>query len=442
MSRTASAVPAGEYLRRRTELMSLMEENSIAILPGSGLKQRNSDVHYPFRQDSDFQYLTGFAEPNAVLALVPGRAHGETLLFCEEEGDERHHWLGGVVGPDRARQLCGVDDAFPVADIDDILPNLIEGRNKLYYAMGASPDFDRQVIAWVRGLGQTTNQGGHPPGEFVQLSQLLGELRLIKNAAELQVMRRAAAISIAAHAEGMRLTRPGMMEYELQAELEYRFVRHGARGGAYPPIVGGGPNACILHYTRNEAMLTEGDLVLVDAGCELDCYAADVTRTYPVNGHFSAVQKDAYDVVLAAQQAAIDRIEPGRHWNEPHEAALIVIAEGLRSLGVLPGSVDEILETGSYRPYYMHRTGHWLGLDVHDVGEYQIEGLWRELEPGMVMTVEPGLYFDEAAPAPFTGMGIRIEDNVAVTRRGHEVLTEGLAKTTEEIESLMAEGPP
>ena len=430
-----------DFARRRRELMALMEPNSIAILPSALLLTRNGDVEYRFRQDSDFHYLTGFDEHDSVFLLIPGREHGEAILFCRERDEDLERWHGKVTGPELAMQLYGLDDAFPITDIDDIIPGLIEGKRKLYYAMGVHSEFDNRVIGWVNSIAANNRSGAQPPGEFVQLGQYLHELRLFKSAQEIEVMRQAAAITGKAHRAIMMVAKPGMYEYQLEAELEYCFVRHGARTPAYPSIVGGGSNACVLHYIQNDDVLRKGDLVLVDAGGEYESYAADVTRTFPVSGKFSKEQAELYELVLEAQQAAIDQVQPGNQWNQPHEAAVAVITAGLIRLGLLQGECDDLIEAESYKKYYMHKTGHWLGLDVHDVGEYRVGGEWRVFEPGMVTTIEPGLYISDDcddAPARYRGVGIRIEDNVLVTQSGNENLTASIPKTIDEIECLMA----
>lgn len=435
------SISAQEFARRRRDLMAHMEDNSIAILPAAPERTRNRDVEHPYRQDSDFWYLSGFPEPEAVMALIPGREHGEFVLFCRERNREMEIWNGYRAGPEGAVERFGADDAFPIADIDEILPGLIEGRDRVYYDLGRDPEFDRRVMNWVNSIRAKVRTGAHPPGEFLALTHLLHDQRLYKSAAELKVMRRAGEISAAAHVRGMRAVTPGMYEYQLEAEYLHEFVRQGARFSAYPSIVGGGRNGCILHYIENSEKLKDGDLVLVDAGCELDTYASDITRTYPVNGKFSADQQAVYEVVLAAQHAAIDAVQPGNHWNAAHEAAVQVLAQGMKDLGLLPGDLGEILETQSYRRFFMHRTGHWLGLDVHDVGDYKVHDEWRVLEPGMVLTVEPGMYIapdDETVAAKWRGIGIRIEDDVAVTRQGNEVFTEAVPKRVAEIEKLMA----
>ena len=420
--------------------MRMMGRGSIAVLPTAPERLRNRDVEYPYRPDSDFYYLTGFPEPEAVLVLVPGRREGEMLLFCRDRDPERELWTGRRAGPEGAIEHYGMDDAFPIADIDDILPGLLENRERVYYTMGVYPEFDRRLIGWVNRIRAASRSGAHTPDEFVALEHLLHDMRLYKSAAELRLMRRAARIAAGAHVRAMQACRPGMMEYELEAEYTHEFRRHGCEH-AYSPIVGGGENACILHYTDNRGRLEAGDLVLVDAGAELDCYASDITRTFPVSGRFKPSQRALYELVLEAQQAAIERVRPGEHWNAPHEAAVRVLTRGLVKLGLLEGRVPSLIRREAYRDFYMHRTGHWLGMDVHDVGDYKVGGEWRVLEPGMVLTVEPGLYIAPDARGvarKWRGLGIRIEDDVAVTKTGCEILSKDVPKDPDEIEALMA----
>ena len=430
-----------EFARRRKRLMQTMGRDGIAILPTSPVRTRNRDVEHPFRADSDFYYLTGFPEPEAVAVLVPGRAHGEYILFCRERDPEMETWHGRRAGLDGAIELYGADDAFPISDIDEILPGLLENRERVYYAMGCNSDFDRQVMEWINLLRKKSRAGVHAPGEFIALDHALHDMRLYKSSAEVKAMRRAAQITSAAHMRAMRASRPGVMEYQVEAEILHEFMNQGARSAAYPSIVGGGANACILHYTENESPLQDGQLLLIDAGCEYDYYAADITRTFPVNGCFTPAQRALYEVVLQAQYAAIDQVRPGNHWNQPHEAAVRVLTEGLLRLGLLKGRVSSLLKDEAYRRFYMHRTGHWLGMDVHDVGDYKVGDEWRVLEPGMVMTVEPGLYIpagSKGVAKKWWDIGIRIEDDVLVTRDGCEVLTRDVCKEPDEIEALMA----
>lgn len=434
-------IPKAEYARRRKALMAQMEPNSIAILPAAAVAIRNRDVEYLYRQDSDFQYLSGFPEPEAVIALIPGREHGEYVLFCRERNPEREQWDGLRAGQDGAIRDFGADDAFPITDIDDILPGLIEGRDRVYSAMGSNAEFDRRLMEWINVIRSKARMGAQPPNEFVALDHLLHDMRLYKSAAEVKVMREAAAISARAHVRAMQACRAGLHEFSLEAELDYEFRKGGAKMPAYGSIVAAGRNGCILHYQENDAPLKDGDLVLIDAGCEIDCYASDITRTFPVSGVFSAEQKAIYELVLKSQKAAFAEIAPGKHWNQAHEATVRVITEGLVELGLLKGEVEQLIDSEAYKVFYMHRAGHWLGMDVHDVGEYKVGGQWRVLEPGMALTVEPGIYIaadNQSVAKKWRGIGVRIEDDVVVTKQGCEILTNGVPKTVGEIEALMA----
>ncbi len=423
--------------------MEEMGEGSIAILPAAPVRTRNRDVEYPYRQDSDFFYLTGFEEPEAVAVLVPGRKRGEFILFCRERDPEMELWNGARSGLEGACADYGADDAFPIGDIDDILPGLLENQSRVYYAMGYYTDFDQRMIGWVNRVRTRSNVGVSSPAEFVALDNVLHEMRLVKSKGEVRAMTRAMEISSDAHVRAMGACRPGMTEYQIEAELSYEFMRAGSPRSAYPSIVAGGANACVLHYIENRDTLRDGDLLLIDAGAEYDYYAADITRTFPVNGRFSKSQRALYEVVLEAQAAAIEQIKPGNHWNEPHEAAVEVLAEGLVALGLIKGRAATVIKKGRYRKFYVHRTGHWLGMDVHDVGDYKIGGAWRVFEPGMVMTVEPGLYVaagDKQVARKWWNIGIRIEDDVLVTRNGHKVLTAGAPKSVADIEAIVGQG--
>ena len=414
--------------------------DSIVIVPAAPERIRNNDAYYPYRQDSDFQYLTGFPEPDAVIALIPGRAHGEHILFCRERDPERELWDGPRIGTEGATRDLGIDDAFPIEDIDDILPGMIEGRERVHYHFGRDTEFDLKLIGWVNRVRSQVKQGARPPHEFVALGHLLHDMRLFKSRAELRVMQRAAKVSAIAHRRAMRAALPGRNEAEVEAELLHAFRSHHAVP-AYEPIVGAGPNACVLHYRANNAPMKDGDLLLIDAGAEVDCYASDITRTFPVGGRYSPEQRAIYDVVLAAQHAAIGEIRPGNTWNAPHDAAVRTITKGLIRLGLLKGTLEENLKAEGYKKFFMHKTGHWLGLDVHDVGDYRVDGEFRELEPGMAMTVEPGIYIAPDAkgvPAKWRGIGVRIEDDVVVTKGEPHVLTEEAPKDPDEIEALLA----
>ncbi len=430
-----------EYKRRRKHLMQIMGEDAVAILPAALVRMRNRDAEFQYRQDSDFHYITGFDEPEAVVVLVPGREHGEYILFCRENDKKMETWNGLRAGQDGAIEKYAADDSFPIDDIDDILPGLLENKEKVYYTMGVHPDFDQRVIKWVNRLREQSRMGVHTPGEFVSLDHQLHDMRLYKSAAEIKVMRKAAEISAEAHIRAIQFCKPGKYEYQLEAELLHHFMQHGARSPAYSSIVGGGKNGCILHYVENSESLKDGDLVLIDAGAELECYAADISRTFPVNGKYSKEQRILYDIVLTAQLAAIEQVKPGNHWNDPHEAAIKVITQGLIDVGILKGKLETNIEKETYKDFYMHRTGHWLGMDVHDVGDYKVDDEWRVLEPGMVLTVEPGLYISadhESVAKKWHNIGIRIEDDVLVTKDGHEVLSKDAPKDPDEIEALMA----
>ena len=426
-----------EFVRRRRQFMRMIGRDAIAILPAAPVRHRNGEIEYAYRQDSHFHYLTGFPEPEAVAVFVPGRPHAEYLLFVRERDLLRESWDGPRAGTDGAVAQYGADDAFPVGDIDEILPGLIEQRSQIYYAMGSHHDFDPHIQGWVNGLRAGSRQRATVAREFVALNHVLDDMRLYKSRAEQQSLRRAAEIAVGAHRRAMRFARPGRMEYEVMAEVVHEFRSHNA-DMSYTPIVGGGANACVMHYRNNDQRLAEGDLLLLDAGCEHDYYASDITRTFPVSGRFTPAQRAVYDVVLDAQTAAIDKVRAGNHWNEPHEAAVRVITQGLVKLKLLKGPTARLIKDRAYAPFFPHRTGHWLGIDVHDVGDYRVGGEWRVLEPGMALTVEPGIYIRPArgVPAEFWNIGIRIEDDVLVTRSAPEVLTGALEKSPEAVENL------
>ena len=430
-----------EFARRRKQLMRMMGENSIAILPTANEQVRNRDVLFPFRPDSDFFYLTGFSEPEAVMVLLPNRKQGEFLMFCRERDPVKETWDGYRAGLEGAMEQYGADDAFPFSDIDDILPGLLEQRERVFYEMGCNAAFDARMSEWVHQVRGRTRTGVHAPTEFLALDHFVHDMRLYKSRSEIATMRKAAKLSAAAHLELMRTTQPGDAEYQLASRFQHYCQMRGASQQAYPSIVGGGNNGCVLHYVENKDALNDGDLVLIDAGCELDCYASDITRTFPVNGTFSEPQAQLYQLVLDAQHAAIEQVQVGNHYNDPHEAAVRVLAKGLIKLGLLKGALAQVLKNQSYKKFYMHSTGHWLGMDVHDVGDYKIDGHWRVLEPGMVLTVEPGLYIpvgSKGVAKKWQGIGIRIEDDVVVTKNGPDVLTRDVPKEITEIEALMA----
>ncbi len=426
------------FKRRRQDLMHQMGEG-IAILPTAPHQPRNGDVLYPFRPDSDFYYLTRFPEPEAVMVLVPGRPEGEFILFCREKDPAKELWDGRRQGIQGAVANHGADQAFPIDEFEATLPTLMENKDKVFTVVGRYPEFDSEIIACLRHIRDRQRSGVHAPGEIVDLGHLLHEMRLLKRKEEVQLMRQAANISADAHIRAMQHTAPGRFEYQVQAELECEFRLGGSAWPAYPSIVAGGANACILHYTENDCVLNDGDLLLIDAGAEFDCYAADITRTFPVNGTFSGEQRAVYEIVLAAQAAAMEAIAPDRTVVDYHDAAVRVLTDGLVDIGLLSGDTAELIETRAFHRFYMHRTGHWLGMDVHDVGDYKIDDQWRLLEPGMVLTVEPGLYISPAEDVPerWHNIGIRIEDDVLVTRGGHDVLTRKAPKSIDDIEHLM-----
>ena len=428
-----------------------MEPGAVAVLATAPEVARNSDSDYPYRHDSYFYYLTGFTEPEAVLVLVAAR--GETaarsILFCREKNVEREIWDGFRYGPAAARDTFGFDEAYPIGELDAQMTRLLADVPALYYALAHNPSLDAQVAGWLKAVRAQSRAGVAAPARTQHLLALLDEMRLLKDESEQALMLRAATISGAAHLRAMRAARPGMFEYELEAELLYEFRRNGAQFPAYTPIVASGDKACVLHYSANNAQMADGDLVLIDAGCEFDSYAADITRTFPVNGRFSEAQRILYELVLRAQDAALRAIVPGRPYSDVHEAALKVLAEGMLDVGLLDrakvGSVDNVLAERAYTPFYMHGTGHWLGMDVHDTGSYRDLSAAgkpsRPLLPGMALTVEPGIYVRPAPGVPecFWNIGIRIEDDVIVGEAGARVLSGSAPKTVQEIETLMAE---
>jgi Xaa-Pro aminopeptidase len=426
------------YQKRRAQLATAMR-SGVAIIPTAPERARNRDAHYPYRFDSYFYYLTGFREPDAVLVVIAG-ATAKSILFCRDKDPEREIWDGFRYGPEVARATFGFDEAHSIQQLDALAPEFMADRGTLYCHLGADSGWDARVTGWLNGVRGRARTGVRAPDEIKDVHGLLDEMRVIKSPEELAVMRRAAGITAGAHRRAMRAARPGRTEYEIEAELLHEFRRHGAQAPAYTPIVAAGERACVLHYVENDGELNNGDLLLIDAGCEVDGYAADVTRTFPVNGKFSGPQRDVYDLVLAAQSAAIAAVKLGNSWDAPHRAAVETLAQGMIDLKLLQGSLAGVMETEAYRKYYMHRTGHWLGLDVHDAGDYKRDGEWRVLKPGMVLTVEPGCYIRPGTGVPerLAGIGIRIEDDVAVTDGGVEVLTNDAPKQIADIEAWMS----
>ncbi|MEO8158484.1 MAG: aminopeptidase P N-terminal domain-containing protein [Betaproteobacteria bacterium] len=425
------------YARRRARLAELMEDG-VAIVRTAPERLRNRDSSYAFRFDSYFHYLTGFPEPEAILVLVAGKTR-KSILFLREKDIEREIWDGYRYGPDKARETFGFDETFPIARLDEMLPQLLADQSAVFCDVGSDPGWDQQIIGWINKVRAQVRSGVSAPGEIRDVRRFLDDMRLIKDKQEISTMKRAAGISSEAHRRAMRAARPGMHEYELEAELIHEFRRQGAQAPAYTPIVAGGANSCILHYVQNDAVLDDGAVVLIDAGCELDGYASDITRTFPVSGKFSGPQRDVYQLVLAAQAAAIAKVVPGNEWEAPHDAAVKVLAQGMVDLGLCKGSVDSVVESGDYKRFYMHRTGHWLGMDVHDAGDYKRDGAWMTLRPGMLLTVEPGCYIRpaEGVSEKFWNIGVRIEDDALVTESGCEIITAAAPKSIDDIELLM-----
>jgi Xaa-Pro aminopeptidase len=425
------------YIQRRTRLLAKMQ-HGIAIIPTAPEQRRNGDADFPYRFDSNFYYLSGFNEPESVLVLVAGE-QPQAILFCREKDMEREIWHGYRSGPEAAQDKYGFDAAYSIAHLDEKLIELMGNQPTLFYPLGSDSAWDQRILKLRSTVQDKARSGIRAPDELRDVRSLLNEMRIIKDLHELSIMRRAAAISTGAHKRAMQFTQAGQFEYQVEAELLHEFCRHGARDPAYTSIVAGGANACVLHYIENNAKLHDGDLLLIDAGCELEGYASDITRTYPVNGRFLGAQKDVYEIVLAAQAAAITAAQPGNHWEMPHDAALKILAQGFIDLKLCHGTVDGVLESGSYKKFYMHRTGHWLGMDVHDVGDYKIDDQWRPLQSGMVLTVEPGCYIrpGDNVPIALWNIGIRIEDDVVITATGNEVLTDAAPKSVAQIEELM-----
>lgn len=431
-----------EYARRRKELMQKIGPNGIAILPSAAEISRNGDALYPFRQNSDFYYLTGFDEPQAVLVLAPKRKDGEYILFNRVRDRDHEIWDGPRAGQEGARKDFLADQAFPMAELANILPDLLTDRDAIHYTLGVNSAFDALLLDVVNKIRAKIRSGSQLPVAFHDVSPSLHEMRLFKSPAEVAVMQKAVDISAKAHVRAMQACKPGMNEYQLEAELMYEFQRHGARSPAYNSIVGAGRNTCILHYIKNDQVIDYGDLVLIDAGAEYQNYASDITRTFPANGRFSEEQRAIYELVLASQYAAIKAAKPGASWTVMQDAILKVLTQGLVDLGILKGNVDDLIEKEAYFPFYMHRSGHWLGLDVHDAGRYRVGDKWRKLMPGMMLTIEPGLYISADIPGVhkrWHNIGVRIEDNVLVTEQKCEVLSQHIPKTVADIEALMTQ---
>ncbi len=433
-----------EFKKRRQQLMQRVGKGNIALIGSADVRTRNRDVDYPFRQDSDFYYLTGFNEPHALAVFIPGREQGEYILFCREFDEKKALWEGAHAGLEGATKHYAAHDSFPIEDVEEILSGMLENKNKVFYPMGRDSELDHNLIAWITHIRNNSRSGIVAPTELVSIEPILHEMRLFKSAAELALMRRAAEVTAEAHVKAMQLCRAGRFEYQIEADIVHHFMSEGLRAVAYPSIVAGGKNACTLHYTDNKDKLQDGDLLLIDAGAECDHYAADITRTFPISGKFTEEQALLYQLVLDAQLAAIAQIKPNIPWNAAHDASVEVMTKGLVKLGLLKGSVKRLIKSEKYKQFYMHRIGHWLGMDVHDVGDYKLNQEWRKLQAGMVLTVEPGLYISEnckTVDKKWRGIGIRIEDDVLVTKEGCEILTAGVPKTIADIEALMNQNP-
>ncbi len=429
-----------EFKKRRKQFMQRIGKGNIALIGSASVHTRNRDVDYPFRQDSDFYYLTGFNEPDALAVFIPGREQGEYILFCREFDEKKALWEGAHSGLEGATKHYAADDSFPIDDVDDILSGMLENKVKVFYPMGRDIRSHRDLIGLITRIRMQSRLGVVAPAELASIEPILHEMRLFKSPAELKLMRHAAEISAQAHVKAMQFCRAERFEYQIEADIVHHFMQSGLRAVAYPSIVACGKNACTLHYTENKDQLKNGDLLLIDAGAECNHYAADITRTFPVSGKFTEPQAQLYQLVLDAQLAAIEQIKPGIPWNAAHEVSVEVITKGLVKLGLLKGNVKKLIKAEKYKQFYMHRIGHWLGMDVHDVGDYKINQEWRKLQAGMVLTIEPGLYIPEnckTVDKQWRGIGIRIEDDILVTKEGHEVLTNGVPKTIVDIEAVM-----
>lgn len=428
-----------EFIKRRRQLIKTAGDNSIVIVNSRAEYFRNGDVHYGYRQDSDFYYLSGFNEPDAVLVLAPGSEHGDTILFCREVDPDKVLWDGPMSGTAAAVEQYGFDAAFDIKEIDRRMPHLMQGRDKVMFKLGKDLAFDKKVSDWMKGIESRKWHKSQVPGKLVSITHAIHDMRLYKSNEEIKCLKKSAEIAADAHIRMMQACRPNLHEQDLHAEFVHHLLQKQSHH-SYPPIIGGGENACILHYISNNQALRDGDLVLIDAGAEYDFYASDITRTFPVNGRFTARQKDLYQLVLQAQLDAIEQVQVGNHWDASHNAAVKTLSQGLLDLKILKGSLQQVLEQRSYAQYYMHMTGHWLGLDVHDCGDYRVDDLWVELEPNMVLTIEPGLYIGKntTAPEAWKGMGIRIEDDILVSNKGPQVLTKKVPKNIDQIEQVMS----
>ncbi|MCF6319680.1 MAG: aminopeptidase P N-terminal domain-containing protein [Proteobacteria bacterium] len=431
-------ITAKEFKKRRKQISKVIGNDSIAIVKARDVYLRNGDADYKYRPDSSFFYLTGCHEPDSLVIICPDGDQGEDILFCRKVDPKNVIWNGPMLGLDDAKEKLLFDNSFDIDLLNVIIPQLMLGRDKVYFMLGADSGFDKQIVEWTNAVKKEKWASSKAPHELVSLKATIDDMRVYKSKDEIKCMQKSADIAALAHMEMMKACRPGLFEYHLNAVFLHSITNHNSQA-SYLPIVGGGENACILHYVNNNHELIDGDLVLIDAGAECDYYASDVTRTFPVNGQYSKAQKEIYDVVLKAHTAALSKVKPGNHWNEPHDAAVEAITQGLIDLGLLKGDLQSNLEEHNYTQFYMHKTGHWIGLDVHDCGEYSVDGLWVELEPNMVLTIEPGIYVnaDANVAKKYRGIGIRIEDDVLITKDGYKILSDKVPRTTEEIEELM-----
>ena len=430
-----------DFSARRKRLCKELLEESVVIVGSASSYYRNSDANFPFRQDSNFHYISGFDEPNSIIVLRPFAKDKKFIMFCRDRDPLREQWDGFRSGTEGAIKDFGAEEAYSISVVDELMPSLLEGAKNIYYSMSSPNGINFKIENWISQIKANARKGSEAPENLMSLDSVLDELRLLKKEEELTLMRKAGEITCEAHSRAMVKVSPGMFEYQLEAEYLYTFINGGARFPAYNSIVGGGNNACILHYNENSSKLKEGDLVLVDAGCEFDYYASDVTRTFPVGKKFSDAQKQIYKVVLEAHKQACNEIKPGNPWNVAHTKSIEVITEGLVDLGILKGNPTALIEKEEYSKFYMHRVGHWIGMDVHDVGNYKKNGKWRELEPGMVLTIEPGIYILdslEGVEEKWLGIGVRIEDDLLVTKKGHEILTSNAPREISDIEDLKA----
>lgn len=428
------------FKARRDKVSKQIGVSGILVIGSAKEYWRSVDWTYPYRQTSDFYYLTGLVEPDSVAVLIPGRAEGEFIVFSKPHDPEKELWEGFMVGQEGARRDYGADQAFPIDQLDAMMPGLLANRKQVYFDIGRDIDFDNKIIKWINTLKGMVRAGIHAPKELIDAAKILHEMRMFKDSVEIGLMKKSASIAVSAHARAMQACRPGMFEYEIAAEILYEFIRHGGNSPSFETIVGSGPNSCILHYSDNNKRIDDGDIIVVDAGVEYEYYSSDITRTYPANGKFTPEQKAIYEVVLNAQTEVIAMLKPGVTWMDAHETSERVITEGLVELGLLKGSINELLEKKACKAFYMHRIGHWIGLDNHDVGEYKPNASWRIFEPNMITSVEPGIYIADNHPLAdkkWWNIGVRIEDDILLTENGCEVITKGLPKTVEEIEMFM-----